>query len=66
MALELPEQIVLEAAGRRVKDPEVPEGVDLRDPAINFVAHNIDQLSPEDRERLMRFMMELVEQRRKS
>lgn len=65
-ALDLPEQVVMEAAGRKIRNPEIPDGVDLHDPAINFVAHNIDQLSPEDRERLLRFMMDLVEKRRKS
>lgn len=62
-ALGLPVQIVLEAAGRDVKYSNIPEGVDLHDPLIDFFGHNLDKLTPEDREALMRFGLQLLEER---
>lgn len=62
-ALGLPVQIVLEAAGRDVKQSNIPAGVDLHDPLIDFFGQNLDKLTPEDREELMRFGLKLLEER---
>lgn len=62
-ALGLPVQIVLEAAGREVKNPELPPGVDLHDPLFDFFAQNMEKFTPEDREELMRFGLERIRKR---